>query len=420
MNGEGSTLTAQKNEPDWSEAAAEIRRAIFELPGFRSCTVRLAAADQAGHNRAVLRPLKLADELRYQWTLSGGRAADTSNHGRRRARAMLLEMLPAAAAVHVQTDQVDLHARVTKRGRVLFSRSKPLQRPALSLEHDRAKDYPLTRFDSSALLRALGFADVRDKLLLSMRAKYRQVNEFLRELDAALGKSPPPTLRLLDAGCGKAYLSFAALVYLREVRGLDVRLTGVELREDIVASARATAERLELEPGLAEFVAADIASYEPTGRPDVVLSLHACDQASDEALARGVRWEAGTILCAPCCQHTLQRDLVIEGPQRALLRHGILRERLADLLTDAFRAQILRLLGYRVQVIEFVEPEATARNIMIRAQRGVRPGMTTVVEEYLALREAWGVTPWLETRLKSELADFLNLEEQDGEQDERL
>jgi len=402
-------------EPAWAEVATEIRQTIFDLPGFRSCTVRLAQADAAGHNRAVLRPLKLVDELRYQWTMSGGRAAATSNHGRRRAREMLLEMLPQAAAVHVQTDQVDLHARVTKKGRVLLARSKPLQRPSLSLEHDRAKDYPLTRFDSQALLRALGFADAQDKLLPSMRAKYRQVNEFLRELDAALGQSPPDNLRLVDAGCGKAYLSFAALVYLREVRGLDVRLTGVELREDIVAKARATAARLELEPGLAEFVAADIADYQPEVRPDVVLSLHACDQASDEALARGVEREAGTILCAPCCQHTLQRDLVIEGPQRALLRHGILRERLADLLTDAFRAQILRMLGYRVQVMEFVEPEATARNIMIRAQRGVRPGMAAVVEEYRALREAWGLTPWLEKRLAAELKDFLNPGNEDAE-----
>ena len=137
------------------------------------------------------------------------------------------------------------------------------------------------------------------------------------------------------------------------------------------------------------------------------MSLHACDTATDEALARAVEWGSRAILCAPCCQHELQGQMAGGGPMRAVLRHGILRERLADLLTDTFRAQILRILGYRVNVVEIVASEATARNLMLRAEAGVKPGMPQAISEYLELRDLWRVTPYLETRLASRLERHL-------------
>lgn len=400
-------MRAPRPTDDWSGVCAEIRRTVFDTPGFRSCTLTLVPSLPDGQAKAVLRPVTVDGRGVFQWTLSGGRAAESSNHGRGAARDRLEELLVAATEAHVTTDHVDLHARVTRKGRVLFSRSKPLQRPATVASHDRDKDYPLTRFDAKALLRALGFSDARDVLLPSMQSKYRQVNEFLRIVDAALPATHAGTLHIVDAGCGKAYLSRAAQAYLARTRGLDVSLTGVDVREDVVRSCRETAERLELQEAQARFVVADIATYRPETAPELVMSLHACDTASDEAIARGIEWGAGAILCAPCCQHEIQRSLSAAGPQRALLRHGILRERLADLLADAFRAQILRILGYRVRVVEFVEPDATARNVMIRAERGVRPGMADVVAEYSELRTAWGVVPYLEKRLGPLLAEHL-------------
>ena len=143
------------------------------------------------------------------------------------------------------------------------------------------------------------------------------------------------------------------------------------------------------------------------------MSLHACDTATDEALARGVEWKARYIVSAPCCQHELQKTVGKTGTHAekmfaGLLRQGILRERLCDLLTDTFRALILRILGYRTQVVEFVSPDATARNILLRAEYGVKSGQPQPVSEYLELRDGWGVTPWLETRLAEILSKHLS------------
>ena len=148
----------------------------------------------------------------------------------------------------------------------------------------------------------------------------------------------------------------------------------------------------------------------------MVVSLHACDTATDEALAKGVEWKARYVLSAPCCQHELQKELGGgriggaangRGAFAGLLRQSILRERLCDILTDSFRALIMRILGYKTQVVEFVSPEATARNVMIKCEYGVKPGQPGSVGEYLDLRDFWGVTPWLETRLEKLLSKHL-------------
>ncbi len=382
---------------DWTAARVEIERLLFELPGFRSCSIRRRAPDAEGNLRAVFRPVVLQGSEALQLTLSDAQRSRAANLSPGKARAALRELLAEAEEVHVATSSLDLHARFTRKGRLLLSRSRPLQREDEPPSgHDRAKQHPLDRIDARLLLRALGFSDAQDRLRPSMQAKYRQVNEFLRILDAVIPDAPPPDgrpLRILDAGCGKAYLTLCAQVYLAQTRSLAVEWTGVDLREDVIRMGRAMAGRLLLEPPAVSFAVADIATYAPSVPPDIVVSLHACDTATDEAIARGVEWGARVLLCAPCCQHQVQAQLQPAGPQRALLRHGILRERLADLLADAFRAQLLRLLGYRVRVVEFVEPEATGRNILIRAERGVRPGMPEVAREYRELRDAWGVVP---------------------------
>ena len=145
-------------------------------------------------------------------------------------------------------------------------------------------------------------------------------------------------------------------------------------------------------------------------RPDMVISLHACDTATDEALAKGVEWKSRYIISAPCCQHELQK--VIKANARddfaGVLRYGILRERLCDILTDSFRAMILRILGFKTQVVEFVSQDATARNIMLKCEYGVKPGQGGTVSEYLNLRDSWKVTPWLETRMEKMIKKYLD------------
>ena len=393
----------------------EVERRIFALPGWMSCVFTWAEPCDDGHRKSVLRPVALQGKPAYQDTRTGGRSAAVANYSRARAKELVRAMLESDfSEVHVQSADGDFHGRVTRKGKVLVSRSRALRREAAGpAAHDRAKDYPLERCGSPLLLQALGFAGADGKLLPSMHGKYRQVNEFLRALEATLAEAGIGTdsvrgapLRLLDAGCGRAYLSFAARAYLAQTLGCDTELTGVDIRDDVIATCRATADRLELAPPAAQFVAADIAAYAPATAPDAVFSLHAYDTATDLALARGVEWGARVLVSAPCCQHQIQKTLRTDGPGRALLRHGILRERFADLLADALRAALLRVLGYRVRVVEFVEPEATGRNVMLRAVRGVRPGAADAVAEYLALRDEWKAVPPLELLLADRLAPF--------------
>ena len=404
----------EQYRPQMHAALGEISALVFDAPGFRDASFRFRDPIGPGDNRALaIRPVTVGDEPK--WQLS--RAGLAENKGRGAAKKELWELANSAnimlEAHATGLDGAALHFRVTKKGHLLLQRVRGGARPdaaepaPCAAGHDRAKDYPLSRFDSAKLLLALGFTGPDGSMKASMHAKFRQVNEFLRHLDAALDELPPARgrdadrpLSVVDCGCGKAYLSFAAKAYLEATRGLSVELAGVDRKKDVVAACRRTAEVLGWDEPGAAFVAGDIATYRPRRAPDVVLSLHACDTATDDAIAFAVERGARLVLSAPCCQHELQKSLPANlRPHRAVLRNGILRERLADILTDAFRAQILRVMGYRASVVEFVDPEATVRNILIRAARVSRPGTGTALADYEDLREAWGVTPYLASRL---------------------
>jgi hypothetical protein len=186
--------------------------------------------------------------------------------------------------------------------------------------------------------------------------------------------------------------------YLKEVLGIPATVLGVDVNEEVIRKSSERAERLRTE-GLA-FACGRIGALDR--KPDIVLALHACDTATDDAIALAVAAEARILLSAPCCHHHLNDQLRAQGPAdvlRPLLRHGILHQRTADLLTDAFRALALRVMGYRTEVIEFISPEHTARNLMIRAVRGAAVGERTFVIEYLQMRQFWGVEPCIERAL---------------------
>ena len=409
-------LNQEQYRPQMHAALAEISALVFDAPGFREASFRFRDPIGPDANAELsIRPVTVGGDPLWQLV----RAGLSENKGHGRAKKFLWDLANSANILleaHASSeDGTALHFRTTKKGHVLLQRVRggggsgdavPRCAPAEAgaSGHDREKNYPLARFDSAKLLLALGFTGPDGAMKASMHAKYRQVNQFLAILDAVLDELPPrkdpkAPLVLVDCGCGKAYLSFGAKAYLEATRGVPVRLEGVHRNEKVVAFCRRTAEALGC-ADTATFAACDIAKFEPSAAPDVVLSLHACDTATDEALAFGVERGARAIVSAPCCQHELQKTLDANlRPHRAVLRNGILRERLADILTDAFRAQILRAMGYRASVVEFVDPEATARNVLIRAVRVSRPGTGTALADYEDLRSAWGVTPWLATRL---------------------
>ena len=370
--------------------------------------------------RIAMRPVEIGGERKFQAEMTDDGRVQVKNLDASGAAKGLEEIIAQKGArdLHLMTARGDLHVRVTKKGHVLVSRSAEMDRVAVAKPHDRVKSTPLTSFDSVALLRAIGISDGDGKIRASMRGKYDQVNEFLRAVDELTGDLTADGGRaftVVDCGCGKAYLTAALCLYLSQVRGLpSVRVVGIDRRADVVESARKIAEQLDLSEQL-KFVEADLADATLSDvtdgdRVDMVVSLHACDTATDEALAKGVEWKAKYVLAAPCCQHELQKALSAgcgAGDFAGLLRQPILRERLCDMLTDSFRAMIMRILGFRTHVVEFVDGEATARNIMLKCEYGVKPGQAAPVGEYLALRDYWKVTPWLETRLAPLLAKWL-------------
>jgi SAM-dependent methyltransferase len=213
--------------------------------------------------------------------------------------------------------------------------------------------------------------------------------------------TPDEPLRVVDLGCGNGYLTFAAHRYLSAVLGLPVHTTGVDVKAQSREHNTAVAERLEL-GDQTDFVEAGIDGWTPTRRPDVVLALHACDTATDDALAQAVEWGAPLVLAAPCCHHDLSaqlREITPPPGLGALLRDGILRERFADTLTDAVRALLLRTRGYRVDVVEFVDSAHTPRNTLLRAVRTGADGRDAQAE-LDAVLEQWPVRPALVERLR--------------------
>ncbi len=371
----------------------------------------VAAGRRRGHEVAWRRA-----ELRYV-DVRAGRVLQVTTYDEHQAHTRNTALGPEAEEAvgdllatafgnwHVDTVDETLQLRVTKKGDAQLHVRPRVDEQPVSREHDREKPRLLPADDP--VLRAVGIADHQGRIKPTRQAKYRQVDEFLRVLEPALDRAldtglvPQPTderpLRVVDLGCGNAYLTFAAASYLANVRKLPLRMTGIDLRPQ----ARDRNTKLATDLGFGQqltFVASSIAAAEVDGAPDLVLSLHACDTATDDALARAVRWHAPLILAAPCCHHDIQAQLAqAEAPEpyTMITRHGILRERFADVLTDALRASILRQRGYRVDTIQFVGSEHTPRNIMLRATRTGADAGENIGEEYADLTGQWNVRPAL-------------------------
>ncbi len=297
--------------------------------------------------------------------------------------ARLDTLLAEARHVHLLSPDGDLHARRTKKGRWLLSRGRPSAPAAASLAHDRGRAYPLP--PDHPLFDATGVTP----------DKYRQVQHYV-ELLRPLPIWERERIRAVDAGCGKAYMSLALVAYGREV-GTRVDLVGLDANEHVVETVAGIAARLGYDE--ARFVATTIDAYEDDEPVDLLVSLHACDTATDEAIAAGIRLGAEAIVVAPCCHRDLARQIRSRAKD-AVLRHGLLLGRQAEIVTDALRATALEALGYRVDVIEFVAAEHTAKNVMIRAVRAPSPQRERRArQEYDELVETWRVEPALERLL---------------------
>jgi SAM-dependent methyltransferase len=377
---------------DQTDYRALIRAAVLDENSFQRLTLSAPESDKAPWERVVLRPVELKSGRQVQVTFEGYERTTAKNYAGPALRSEVDRLLGQGfSRLDLQGSSGDLHIRITRKGRVLISRGAP-SRPAATgdLHHDRAKHYPLEGKGTHGFLRLIGIENERGEVRPSMQAKYRQINAFINLVEPLIPADLSRPFHVVDCGCGSAYLTFAVHHYLTQVRRLSVRLTGVDRNREVVEKAARLRDDLGWD-GL-DFRVSGIADFTPETAPDLVLSLHACDTATDEALAQGVRWESRGIVAAPCCQHELHHEL--KAPLFApVTRHGILRERLADLLTDSFRALALRIAGYRAQVVEFVAPEFTPKNLVIRAERGGPAGDPEAIREWNEMKAFWGVDP---------------------------
>ena len=356
--------------------------------------------------RVELRYVDLKGGRHLQLTAYDDAQAHTANHAvGEPAEAALDELVGQSYGNwHVETTTETHQLRVTKKGEAVVHARARAEEADVDRDHDRDKGRLLPEDDP--VFRALGLSDHAGRIKPSRQGKYRQVEEFLRILDASItdalakGHLRRPTaqepLQIVDLGCGNAYLTFVTERFLSHERGLPVHLTGIDQREQ----SRTHNEKLAGELGVdATFVASSIGDATLDVRPDVVLALHACDTATDDALARAVAWETPLVLAAPCCHHDIAAQLRTQptpAPYAMLTRHGILRERFADTLTDGLRSSLLRVAGYRVDVMQFVGSQHTPRNTLLRGVRTGAPSSDgSARREYDELVTTWGVRPRL-------------------------
>lgn len=249
------------------------------------------------------------------------------------------------------------------------------------LSHNRTKRYLLKEGVPVPFLVDLGVMTPEGKVVKAKYDKFRQINRFLEFIEDILPELSKERINtILDFGCGKSYLTFAMYYYLKEVKGYPIRVVGLDLKKDVIALCDRLSRKFGFEN--LQFCQGDIAGYEGVDQVDMVVTLHACDTATDFAMAKAVRWGAKVILSVPCCQHELNRQMENEllAP---VLRYGLIRERMAALFTDGIRAQLLEQAGYRTQILEFIDMEHTPKNIMIRAVRSGKKKSGAELEEML-------------------------------------
>jgi len=357
---------------------------------------------QVDFERVDIRLVELKGVLHLQLMQNDGRATTTKNL---LPEQLLVDQLldSGYANIMVESTSEAYSVRITKSGDALVSTEK--RQSEQNLSHDKKKERLLDSQDP--FLREVGIADAKGVIKPSRQDKYKQVEEFLRLLSPTLnaaieaGQIHKPTkenpLRITDLGCGHAYLTFAAHQFLMN-SGIPVEVTGIDVRPDSRDRNNSIAEKLGITSTIT-FKAEEI-SKTTADSADIAIALHACDTATDDAIAWAVNGGAKLLLIAPCCHHDIQKQIdVAPEPWGALTKFGLMKERLGDLLTDSFRAQLLRIIGYRVEVIEFVAGEHTPRNLMIRAVKtGAKPDQLDI-DRYLEITGQWGVTPALEKKL---------------------
>ncbi|WP_167957740.1 class I SAM-dependent methyltransferase [Anaerosporobacter faecicola] len=354
-----------------------------------------------------VRPILLQNKLLFQVEEFDGKQVFHSND----TREIILEKAQDWFSEHfrqaeIRTKEQQYMILISKKGKVTI---KKKQQKVLgvkqNLTHNRTKQYLLQEGTVVPFLVDLGVMTAEGKIIHAKYDKFKQINryvEFIEDvipsLEAVLKQKEE--LTIIDFGCGKSYLTFALYYYLHEVKGYPIHVIGLDLKHDVIEHCNKLAKRYGYDK--LEFLHGDIATYEGTSIVDMVVTLHACDTATDYALHKAVTWGAKVILSVPCCQHEVNKQIACPDLE-PVLKYGLIKERTAALVTDSLRASLLEILGYRTQILEFIDMEHTPKNILIRAvKEGTVKNRAQLLEEYMRCKEYLHVEPTFYTLCKKD------------------
>lgn len=266
---------------------------------------------------------------------------------------------------NIRTEEYTYNILISKKGQVTVKKKKEIEKKKPVLIHNRVKKYLLQEGKPVDFLVYLGVMNSEGFVVKSKYDKFRQINRFLEFVEDIVDKLPKnKVINIIDFGCGKSYLTFAIYYYLKKEKNLDVNIVGLDLKRDVIKHCNQIATDLKYD-GL-EFLEGDIAQYKGKDDVDMVVTLHACDTATDYAIAKAIDWNAKVVLSVPCCQHELNNQIQNEVLS-PIFKYGILKEKMAALITDGIRAGVLEEHGYDTQILEFIDMEHTPKNLMIRA-----------------------------------------------------
>jgi len=352
--------------------------------------------------RVRMKPVELRGELHIQFEYQFERVLNHENIPLDELQGKLKELLERFRQVHAEFSNEKIHVQISKKFKVMWKSEQTESVKVADLSHNRQKNYLLDENIPHPFLVRLGVQTPEGKVRNQHQDKFRQINRFVEFIDDSLEHLPKDrTIRILDFGSGKSYLTFALYHYLRIEKGLDIKVTGLDLKKEVIEECSLIAKDLGYDD--LEFLVGDINDYNEETSVDMVVTLHACDIATDMALARAVRWGAKVILSVPCCQHELFSQ--VKSPALDLmLQHGLIKERFSALATDSIRAELLSLVGYEAQLLEFIDIEHTPKNVLIRAYhtgRKPKPEERTRYNEFKTLLNA-------EPYLEKELGDLLD------------
>ncbi len=300
---------------------------------------------------------------------------------------VLLNMVNEYRNINLFTSDADYQILISKKGNIKVTQNEPAKK-LKKAEHNKEKQYIISENQPCDFLEILGVMNKDGKVYTKKYDKFKQINKFLEIVDDSLaGKSIQDGFTIIDFGCGKAYLTFALYYYFYYIREIKVNITGLDLKEEVIEFCNETAKKLNYEA--LQFMYGDISDFEYKNKVNMVVTLHACDTATDAALVKAIAWDCDIILSVPCCQHELFNKIENED-LKPMLKHGLIKERMSSLITDSLRSLFLETKGYKVQLMEFISMEHTPKNILIRAVKANKNTKPKEIE-YEDFKKLWNL-----------------------------